>query len=109
MTEADPAERVLRAALTGINEDAVHLLAPLLRYDREHGGDLVRTLRTYLELECNASASADALFLHRSGLLYRLRRIEALLGLRLDEFEHRVALELALLALAGSGRGQSGG
>jgi DNA-binding PucR family transcriptional regulator len=47
----------------------------------------------------NASATAEVLFLHRSGLLYRLRRIEALLGFGLDVFEHRAAVEVAIIAL----------
>jgi DNA-binding PucR family transcriptional regulator len=68
-------------------------------YDQLHSGDLLNTLKTYLRLQANASAAAEALFLHRSGLLYRLRRIEDLLALRLDVFEHRAAIELALLAL----------
>lgn len=76
------------------------VLEPLLTYDSLHGGDLVHTLHVYLALGCNASRAAEALYLHRSGLLYRLGRIEELLGVRLDEFGSRVALELAVLSVA---------
>ena len=39
----------------------------------------MRTLRTYLDLHLNAVATAKALFIHRSTLLYRLDKIKALL------------------------------
>ncbi len=76
-------------------QDVLH---PLRDYDRLHGGDLVRTLRVYLACGCNASRTAEYLNLHRSGLIYRLARIQDLLGLELDTFEHRLVLELATVA-----------
>jgi DNA-binding PucR family transcriptional regulator len=89
--------RILIDAVSGAQAEAGIALRPLRDYDRTHGGDLVRTLRIYLALGCNASKTAETLYLHRSGLLYRLRRIEDLLGLQLDSFEDRVALEIATL------------
>jgi len=77
------------------------ILHPLREYDRLHGGDLVRTLRVYLTCSCNASRTAEYLYLHRSGLIYRLARIQDLLGLQLDNFEHRLVLELATVAETG--------
>ncbi len=77
------------------------ILHPLREYDRLHGGDLVRTLRVYLTCGCNASRTAEYLYLHRSGLIYRLARIQDLLGLQLDSFEHRLVLELATVAESG--------
>lgn len=87
------------AASSAVSQDAAkRALSPLASYDREHGGDLCRTLATYLACGCNASRTATALYLHRSGLLYRLRRIESLLGVNLDTFEVRTALSIAVLA-----------
>lgn len=91
----------LHAAVEASREAARALLAPLVEYDRESGGDLVRTLEVYLASGGNAVRSAERLYLHRSGMLYRLSRIEAILGVRLDVFEHRVALEIAVLAISG--------
>ncbi len=79
-------------------QDVLH---PLREYDRLHGGDLVRTLSVYLTCGCNASRTAEYLYLHRSGLIYRLARIQDLLGLELDTFEHRLLLELATMAESG--------
>lgn len=84
-----------------VHEAALEALEPLSSYDKRHNGDLLQTLRVYLKSGCNASRSAELLYLHRSGLLYRLRRIEELLGIRLDTFEDRVALEIAVLAIEG--------
>lgn len=99
MNSADGLRRLLREALDGQAETAREALAPLLDYDIRHGGDLVRTLSVYLEHGCNATRCAESLYLHRSGLLYRLGRIEDLLGVRLDSYDIRVALEIATMAL----------
>jgi DNA-binding PucR family transcriptional regulator len=75
----------------------VRLLEPLRRYDRDHNGDLVRTLATYLEWGGNAVRAAESLFLHRNSLRYRLARIRALLGMDPDDQEARLSLSVALL------------
>lgn len=95
--------RLIRRATEGLGDEARAVLAPLYRYDESHGGDLVRTLSSYLEHGCNASRCAESLYLHRSGLLYRLGRIQDLLGIDLDSFENRVALEIALVAVGQAG------
>lgn len=87
-----------RGAIDGATRYADAVLAPLHAYDMAHGGDLVRTLTVYLLTGGNVSKAAEELFLHRSGMHYRLRRIEALCGVRLDNFEDRVTLEVAILA-----------
>jgi PucR family transcriptional regulator, purine catabolism regulatory protein len=75
----------------------VGLLEPLRRYDREHNGDLVRTLAAYLEWGGNAMRAAESLFLHRNSLRYRLVRIRALLGMDPDDPDARLSLGVALL------------
>ena len=56
------------------------LLVALRRADAERGSDLERTLRTYYECGASVSATADALFLHRNSVRYRLDRVRALLA-----------------------------
>ena len=73
------------------------LLGPLLDYDARKGGELLRTLETYLRADCNLAATAQAAALHPSGLKYRLARIEDLLGRDLGRGEVRFELHLALL------------
>lgn len=98
MRQTDAMRALRRAAIGGAAPYADAVLAPLRTYDAAHGGDLVRTLTTYLIAGSNASRAAEELFLHRSGMLYRLRRIETLCGVRLDNFEDRITLEVAILA-----------
>jgi purine catabolism regulator len=76
-------------------------LGPLLAHDSadRKGADLVPVLRTYLEYGRNKSAAADAAHLSRPSLYERLERIEAVLGVDLDDVESCVSLHVALLAL----------
>ncbi len=76
------------------------LLAPLRRYDVEHHGDLVKTLAAYLRCGGNATRTADALYLHRNSLRYRLARIQALTGLDPNEPDARLALQISILLTA---------
>jgi purine catabolism regulator len=101
MNTVESLDLILASSTEVAREHAARALSPLSEYDREHGGDLVRTLATYLACGCNASRTAAALYLHRSGLLYRLRRIETLLGLNLDNFETRTALSIAVISAEG--------
>ncbi|QNN54581.1 helix-turn-helix domain-containing protein [Nocardioides mesophilus] len=64
--------------------------------DARAGGDLVRTLRTYLGACGSTSRAAAALGIHVTTLRHRLSRIEEVSGLALDEPEVRVACELVL-------------
>jgi purine catabolism regulator len=89
------------AAQDDLREQARIVLAPLAAYDSDHGGDLLQTLRTYFICNGNASKSAERLFLHRNGLLYRLARVEELIGASLSDGEVRLGLEIAL-RLAGA-------
>ena len=98
MTDHDALSQLLALAVDAARERAADALGPLLAYDRDHSGDLVRTLQIYLATGCNTSRAAEELYLHRSGMLYRLRRIEELLAVRLDDIPTRTALELALLS-----------
>ena len=75
------------------------LIWPVERHDREHGGDLIRTLRAFFAANANASEAADKLYLHRNSLPYRLTRIEKLTGLDLKDHRARLALQLGLLTL----------
>ena len=96
-----PYESFLDSVISHASEErAEALLLPLLAHDAEHNGDLVHTLRVYFALNGNASRAAEALFLHRNGLLYRLGRIEELLRVPLSDSEIRLALELALRMIA---------
>ena len=62
-------------------------LAPLTTYDAERNADLAHTLVVYVRLGGNIAATAEALFLHRNSVVYRLQRIEEVSGLPVRDTE----------------------
>ncbi|WP_405752729.1 helix-turn-helix domain-containing protein [Streptomyces sp. NBC_00012] len=70
---------------------------PLRTLNETNGGDRLRdTLRCFLEHAGSIPKTADALRLHRTSLYYRLRQIEKITGLDLDDGTHRLTLHLGL-------------
>ena len=81
----------------GVAADVRHdALAALRAYDAAHGTELLETLRTYLACACSATATAEALFVHRSTLLYRLDRIAEIGKVDLKDADTRFHLDLSL-------------
>jgi purine catabolism regulator len=96
------------AALEAISRG---LLGPLTDYDRRQHGELVASLRAFLEHNGNWEAAARALAVHRHTLRYRIRRVADLTGRDLDRAGDRVEFWLALQAadvLQGRGSGANG-
>ncbi|MFL6056455.1 MAG: PucR family transcriptional regulator [Actinoallomurus sp.] len=71
-------------------------LGPLLE-----NPSLLGVLRTYMETGRNKSLAAQALHVSRPTLYRRLQRIEALLGIDLEDWERLTSLYVALLAHEG--------
>src|SRR6185295_11043350 len=72
------------------------LLAPLLEYDREQGGDLMGSLQAFLHHNARWEAAAMELFVHRHTLRYRMRKVEELTGRDLGSSFDRMEFWLAL-------------
>lgn len=72
---------------------------PLIAYDRETDGALVRTLRAFFDADCSQRVAAERLFVHHKTLRYRLERIKALTGLDLNRHEDRMRADVALRLL----------
>ena len=95
-----------RALLTMLSERskasfATEVLRPLTEYDKKSGGDLVGTLRAFLDSGGAWVECARQLHLHPNTLRYRIGRIEDLTNRDLGSMEDRVDLYLALACLAG--------
>ncbi len=69
-------------------------IGPLLAY--EGGAEMLRTLEAFFEHNGNISQTAEALYIHRNTLLYRMERIAGILEIDLERPEARLALQLAL-------------
>ncbi len=63
---------------------------------QEGSAELIRTLEAYFEHHGNLSQTAEALFIHRNTLTYRLERIAQVSKLDLDLPATRLAVQLAL-------------
>jgi GAF domain-containing protein len=85
-TRATPRDLGIYGLLfSGASRDQIEVflddrLGPLVRYDAEHGTDLVFTLRAYFSAAGNVAKAAGALYLHTNTLRQRLARIGELIG-----------------------------
>ncbi len=70
------------------------ILAPLIAY--EGVGELIKTLDAYFEHNGVLSQAAEALYIHRNTLIYRMERIAEITGLDFNNTETRLAVQLAL-------------
>ena len=74
-------------------------LGPLLSLDPDRRRDLLEALRTYLHVGRNKSLAADELHMSRPALYHRLKTIESLLDVDLDDVEACLSLHVAVVAL----------
>jgi len=72
------------------------IVGPLVAYDKNHRSSLVETIIAYFRHHGIISQTADALYIHRNTLSYRLDRIQELTGQDLENPDERLALQLAL-------------
>lgn len=72
-------------------------LASLLAHDSRHGTDLLDLLRAHVELRGNKVAMAQATHISRQALYGRLRRLEQILQVDLDDADSMLSLGVALL------------
>lgn len=72
---------------TGNTKLYARIYEPLMKYDREKGGELIQTLETYLECNFSRTKTAEKLHLHRNSLNYRLQKIEELLEQDIDRLD----------------------
>jgi DNA-binding PucR family transcriptional regulator len=84
-----------RAAETPNSRELIHPGLPKL-FALHSKESLVQTLEAYLDNGCDTKLTAEALFLHRASLYYRLQRIEAITGTSLKSGADRLALHSGL-------------
>ena len=71
-------------------------LKALEDYDAKKSTELVRTLEAYFIYNGNLSKMSENLFTHYNTILYRINRIEEITGMKLDNPNDRLNLEIAL-------------
>lgn len=88
---------ILRAAAGGHVADFCQAaLGPALEHDAQRNGALVDTFRRYLQAGSSVKGAAQALKVHPHTVQYRLDRLQRMTGLRLNQPDERLTLEMAL-------------
>lgn len=72
-----------------------HLLGPIIEYDRQHHTELEDTLYNYLMFDSNQKAMAEALFMHRNTINYRMNKIKEITQCEFSSFEEKMPYMLA--------------
>lgn len=70
-------------------------IGKLIKADQMAEGELCETLETYLEHNCNANATAEALYIHRNTMRYRLDKIKKILDDDISDMSVFLELKLA--------------
>lgn len=76
-----------------------HYLSNLIEYDQDTNSNLVQTLDVFLQYHQNIATASRKLYIHRNTLLYRLEKIESILGLKLADPSVQLPLSLSLKLL----------
>ena len=72
-------------------------LAPLIEYDREHNGEYLATLESFLIHDGSIKAMSEDMFIHRNTILYRMTNIKKLLGSSLEKPEEKLSYMVACM------------
>ena len=71
-------------------------MGPLEQYDAEGNTVLIETLEQWFTCGMNLRKTADAMYVHKNTIIYRLNKIESLLGCELSEPRIAFYLQLCL-------------
>ena len=82
-----------RRELRSFTED---FLGPLIKHDQKNGEDLQQTLHIYLAQNGNINKTARALFVHPNTVLYRIKKIQAIIDRDLNSMDMRLTYLIAL-------------
>ena len=96
----DRTERWLTSDSVDLRALAEQVLGAVIDYDAAHAGDLVTSVRVWLEHDRQTDRAAQALHVHPNTLLYRVRRFEQISGHTLTSTESLAEVWLALRATA---------
>ena len=72
------------------------ILEPLRAYDEKHQTELVRTLQLYFDVGQNVKTAAEKLSVHRHTVFYRLRQINEIAGVEMDNPHDQLTLRTAM-------------
>ncbi|MFN7253234.1 MAG: PucR family transcriptional regulator [Anaerobacillus sp.] len=79
-----------------LNDFANQYIGDLAKHDREHDTELVHTLYMFCNFNGDINRSADSLFIHQNTLRQRLKKIESILEVDLQNYTELVNVILSL-------------
>lgn len=71
------------------------ILGELERQDEETKSQLMETLETYFNCNCNLSRTSEEMFIHRNTLKYRLKKIKEILRVDFDDCNSNFTIQFA--------------
>lgn len=76
-------------------------IGKLLKYDEDHNAELIATLECYFRCNQNLRLTSEKLFIHKNSVIYRLKKVEDLIGLPLSDglvaFDLQLCLQLKII------------
>lgn len=69
----------------------------ILEHDEKNASELLATLKCFIENNGNLIKTADALFIHRNTLIYRINIIKKLLENPLEDIDIRISLYISII------------
>ncbi|ALC91312.1 hypothetical protein AM500_17040 [Bacillus sp. FJAT-18017] len=89
-------ERILyKHDIQDLKEYFETILGRLLEYDKANNTDFTDTLEVFSDHQFDLTAAAQALFLHRNSMRYRIKKIEEILDYKLDSVNNRLNISAA--------------
>lgn len=76
-----------KTSLSEISAYCFDVLGELIINDRKHNTEYVKTLGEYLRCGCSMVKAADALYIHRNTMVYRIEKIRTLLNIDFNDME----------------------
>lgn len=81
-----------------LNSFAYRAIKTLAQHDSNNGTKLTKLLSVYLASERNATATCNAMHMHRNTVIYHIEKIKSILDVNLDDEDVRTKLLLGLKA-----------
>jgi PucR family transcriptional regulator, purine catabolism regulatory protein len=106
---SDPTQKWLTGVPADLDALAAAVLGPVARYDAAHAGELLPSVRVWLEHDRHTERAARALHVHPNTLRYRVQRFEEISGRSLSSTASLAEVWLALRATADAPAAEAGG
>lgn len=71
-------------------------IEPIVNYDETHGTELLKTLESYFKNNGNLKQVSKDLYTHYNTVIYRIQKIQEILGINLKDAKDRLNVEVAL-------------